>query len=61
MEIQFHNKKGKKEREMYKSKKKNTYMIILFYYRLNELLRIEEELGENAIYAGEHFHNAHNL
>ncbi|KAI9305443.1 enolase [Cunninghamella echinulata] len=29
--------------------------------KLNELLRIEEELGENAIYAGEHFHTAHNL
>ncbi|CAO3607276.1 unnamed protein product [Cunninghamella blakesleeana] len=29
--------------------------------KLNELLRIEEELGENAIYAGEQFHNAHNL
>ncbi|KAI8098852.1 enolase [Halteromyces radiatus] len=29
--------------------------------KYNELLRIEEELGDNAIYAGEHFRKAHDL
>lgn len=29
--------------------------------RYNELLRIEEELGESAIYAGDHFRTAHDL
>lgn len=29
--------------------------------KLNQILRIEEELGEQAIYAGSHFRNAVNL
>jgi len=29
--------------------------------KLNQLLRIEEELGANAVYAGENFHHAHKL
>jgi enolase len=29
--------------------------------KLNQILRIEEELGDNAIYAGKNFHNAVNL
>lgn len=29
--------------------------------KLNQLLRIEEELGKNAIYAGENFRKAHLL
>lgn len=29
--------------------------------KYNQLLRIEEELGDHAIYAGEHFRHAHNL
>lgn len=29
--------------------------------KYNQLLRIEEELGENCIYAGENFRNAHEL
>lgn len=29
--------------------------------KLNQILRIEEELGQNAIYAGENFRNAVNL
>jgi enolase len=29
--------------------------------KLNQILRIEEELGENAVYAGEKFRNAVNL
>ena len=29
--------------------------------KLNQLLRIEEELGDNAIYAGENFRKAHEL
>lgn len=29
--------------------------------KYNQLLRIEEELGDNAVYAGENFRNAHDL
>jgi enolase len=29
--------------------------------KLNQILRIEEELGKNAIYAGENFRNAVNM
>jgi enolase len=32
-----------------------------FSHRYNELLRIEEELGDNAIYAGDHFRKAHDM